>query len=300
MLTGGCACGDVRYVVSGPISDSTNCHCNACRRASGAPFVSWFSVPRHALVFTARAGEPPGANEGVERASSEHAHRRFCPRCGTALTFRSSETPDEIDVTTASLDDPSAVPPSDHTFTESALSWVELGDLPRFARRRREAAPLPPIELAPLREDELAAFTDELLAFTEELVRGDAVLGAGGDTAADVAERRARAALERLLPEGVRTADHGLFHVVAGGARVGALWYSLLPEGSAHVHWVYVLPHARQRGYAAAALAAAEADARARGARRLTLDVFAQNAAARALYARLGFRSSKHELVKAL
>src|SRR5688572_17605004 len=128
MLAGGCLCGDIRYYVSGAVLEETNCHCNSCRRASGAPFVSWFTVPASGLIFT--------EGEAVEFASSEHGRRCFCPRCGTALTFRSTQTPDEVDVTMASLDDPALLAPRDHIWAEQALPWVELGDLPRHPRKR--------------------------------------------------------------------------------------------------------------------------------------------------------------------
>jgi hypothetical protein len=129
MLEGGCFCGSVRYRVSGAPAHETFCHCTICRRASGAPCVAWFTVP--AGAFAVVAGAP------ASFASSEHATRTFCPRCGTPLTFRSSRSPDEIDVTIGSLDDPERVPPRDHTHASSRLSWVRLGDdLPSFSGAR--------------------------------------------------------------------------------------------------------------------------------------------------------------------
>ena len=49
MLTGGCLCGEVRYEADGAPFHKTVCHCSMCRRASGAPIVAWFSVPREEL-----------------------------------------------------------------------------------------------------------------------------------------------------------------------------------------------------------------------------------------------------------
>jgi hypothetical protein len=129
MIEGGCFCGLVRYRADAAPYQETNCHCSICRRTSGAPYVAWFSVPAAAFRFT--AGEPTSLR------SSEHGTRRFCPRCGTPLTFQSSRSPGEIDVTTCSLDAPQRVPPKDHTHTASKLVWVELGDrLPAFAGPR--------------------------------------------------------------------------------------------------------------------------------------------------------------------
>ena len=129
MLTGGCLCGAVRYEATGQPFHETNCHCSMCRRAAGAPFVTWFSVPRSELRFV--AGAP------TRFRSSEKGTRSFCSRCGTQLTFEHADFADEIDVTTCSLDDPEALPPKDHTRASSRLSWVRLGDgLRQFAESR--------------------------------------------------------------------------------------------------------------------------------------------------------------------
>ena len=129
MIEGGCFCGFVRYLAGGPTSNETNCHCSICRRVSGAPFVTWFSVPRLTFLFV--SGEP------ASFGSSVHATRSFCPRCGTPLTFESNHFPDEIDVTTCSLDAPETIPPKDHIHVSSKLSWVKLDDgLPAFPEDR--------------------------------------------------------------------------------------------------------------------------------------------------------------------
>jgi hypothetical protein len=129
MLEGQCFCGHVHYATDGRPYNLTNCHCSICRRLSGAAFVTWFSVPAASFRFL--------TNEPSTIESSEHGRRTFCPRCGTPLTFRSERSPEELDVTTCSLDDPNALPPEDHTQVASKLSWVRLcDDLPAFAGRR--------------------------------------------------------------------------------------------------------------------------------------------------------------------
>jgi hypothetical protein len=128
-LEGGCFCGAIRYRIRGTPTQETHCHCSICRRTTGAPFVTWFTVRPDELAFT--IGEP------ARFASSDHGTRGFCARCGTQLTFASTRAPDEIDVTTCSLDEPERVPPRDHTRTSSQLSWIALADgLPRFPEAR--------------------------------------------------------------------------------------------------------------------------------------------------------------------
>ena len=129
MLQGGCFCGRIRYEITGTPFHRTNCHCSICRRTTGAPFVTWFSVnPRDfRLVSDAPA----------RFRSSDKGTRTFCPHCGTQLTFQSDDSPNEIDVTTCSLDVPDALPPDDHTHTASRLSWIRLADgLPEHADAR--------------------------------------------------------------------------------------------------------------------------------------------------------------------
>jgi hypothetical protein len=133
VLEGGCLCGALRYRAAGKPCDITHCHCALCRRASGAAFVTWFSIPARGFSFV--RGEP------VRYASTPAALRTFCAKCGTPLTFQLHAARDEIDVTLCSLDDPNRLTPEDHTFVRSRLHWIALADgLPQYATRR-EAGP---------------------------------------------------------------------------------------------------------------------------------------------------------------
>ena len=130
-LRGGCSCGAVRYEADGEPFHLTLCHCTDCRRAAGAPAVAWFSVRADALRWTQGAPATYRSSPDVERG--------FCGRCGTPLSYRNDGYPDEIDVTTCSLDDPEGLPPQDHTFASRRLDWLQLADgLPRYPRTRAE------------------------------------------------------------------------------------------------------------------------------------------------------------------
>ena len=127
-LMGGCGCGAVRYAVEAAPVDVCHCHCELCRRHSGAPVVTWLTVPRAA--FRLLAGVPR------ERRSSATAMRTFCADCGTALTFHADAEPDLVDVTVASLDAPHLAVPREHIWMRSALPWLRLDDdLPRYEER---------------------------------------------------------------------------------------------------------------------------------------------------------------------
>jgi len=125
-VEGGCLCGAVRYRAGGTPSGLTICHCATCRRASGAPMVAWTGFAADSFTFTRGAPTIYSSSPGVERS--------FCGRCGTQLTYRRLDAADSIDVTTASMDNPEAIPPQDHTWVQNRLSWIKLADeLPAYS-----------------------------------------------------------------------------------------------------------------------------------------------------------------------
>ena len=128
-IEGGCLCGAVRYRAFGPAYGITHCHCKTCRRASGAPFVTWAGFAIDKITFI--------KGEVATYASSPDVTRTFCGKCGTALTYQRADMPGSIDVTLGSMDEPETLTPEDHTWTESRLSWIVLDDqLPKYPRER--------------------------------------------------------------------------------------------------------------------------------------------------------------------
>jgi hypothetical protein len=126
-LDGGCLCGAVRFRVSAAPGEVSHCHCTLCRRASGAPVVTWATVP--SAAFSLVQGTPR------EFRATPSARRTFCSGCGTPLTFQADATPELIDVTVVSLDRPEAVPPTEHVWSTRRLPWLALDDdLPRRPR----------------------------------------------------------------------------------------------------------------------------------------------------------------------
>lgn len=124
-IEGGCLCGAIRYRIAGPVSLAVHCHCSMCRRASGAPVMTFVVAGKE--DFRVIKGEP-----AVYR-SSEHGERDFCPRCGAQLTFRTTRRPDDVDVTVGSLDRPERHPADHHIWTDNRLPWLHLDEqLPSY------------------------------------------------------------------------------------------------------------------------------------------------------------------------
>lgn len=130
VFVGGCLCGMVRYRAEAEPFSPTHCHCTLCRKATGAAYVSWASFPISSLTWT--TGKPS------QYASSPQALREFCGQCGTQLTFRHQDFPDDIDITLASLDEPERIKPLCHIWTQSRIDWAPLDDLPAYPKSTRD------------------------------------------------------------------------------------------------------------------------------------------------------------------
>ena len=127
MLTGGCHCGAIRYETADEAIHHSLCHCLDCRKAAGAPAVAWALAPADQVTIT---GGP------VWYASSEHGRRGFCGVCGTGLFYTNDVIfPGQIDVQSATLDDPDASPLQGQIQIAERIGWMgHLEQLPAFDR----------------------------------------------------------------------------------------------------------------------------------------------------------------------
>lgn len=107
---GRCLCGGVAFDVPAVGRITAHCHCTMCRRAAGAPVVTWVCHRIGDVRVTA------GADLIRRYESSPGTTRQFCGRCGTPLFFESVNWPGETHVTRVSLDDTAGPPPSVHVF----------------------------------------------------------------------------------------------------------------------------------------------------------------------------------------
>jgi hypothetical protein len=131
VIEGGCFCKAVRYRVRGVPSNTMVCHCQSCRRIAAAPVVAWITFKK--AEFELLQGEEALSSF----SSSAPVRRRFCATCGTPVTYEHEKHLDTIDVTTCSLDDPAAFPPTHHSWLSHDVSWVRFGDgLPTFSEWR--------------------------------------------------------------------------------------------------------------------------------------------------------------------
>ena len=127
VLEGGCLCGNIRYrSVKAPVFVS-HCHCQRCRRHSGALFVTHMGLPVDG--FSWLKGKP------TYWPSSKVFERGFCANCGSTIAARYLDEPSIHVIPVGSLDDAEKVVADRHIVTESRVSWLTIeDDLPRYAR----------------------------------------------------------------------------------------------------------------------------------------------------------------------
>ena len=123
-MTGGCACGAVRYAVPVNSDEAYLCHCRMCQKATGSVSIAFTNV---------KAAEVEWQGEPSWYDSSPIAVRPYCARCGTSLGFRFKEGSENMDLTVASFDDPSRFKPHHHFGAESMhRAWLNTEGLPEI------------------------------------------------------------------------------------------------------------------------------------------------------------------------
>jgi hypothetical protein len=115
---GRCHCGKVRFVARFPSRFVAHCHCNSCRRAHGAAFVTWAGFP------SSQVDVVEGREHLHVHVSSPGTQRSFCAACGTKLFFASDRWPGETHVVLAAFNDPVDRAPGGHAFYDEHVAWL--------------------------------------------------------------------------------------------------------------------------------------------------------------------------------
>jgi hypothetical protein len=117
---GGCLCGAVRFVATGQPKAVYWCHCQSCRRHTGAPVAVLALYELKAYTVTkgeiAKFDSTPG-----------QTRRGFCARCGSTLTCESLPGPMETHFHIGAFDQAAQLEPTKREyFLEERLPWLHL------------------------------------------------------------------------------------------------------------------------------------------------------------------------------
>jgi hypothetical protein len=131
-LTGGCACGHVRYRMESAPIIVHGCHCRYCQRMSGSAFGVNAMIEADRVTLLGE-GKPQAIHTPSALPAGQMIHR--CPRCLVALWSNHSMLGDAIALISAgTLDDGERLSPDVHCFTATKHPWIALpADVPAFA-----------------------------------------------------------------------------------------------------------------------------------------------------------------------
>ena len=120
IMSGGCACGKVRFEAEVETDDAYLCHCRMCQRATGSISIAFKNLPQAKVRWLTQ----PDWFE-----SSPIARRPYCRECGTSLGFQFREGPN-MDLTVAAFDEPGRFGPTSHFGAESMhRAWLNTEGL---------------------------------------------------------------------------------------------------------------------------------------------------------------------------
>jgi hypothetical protein len=129
LLTGGCACGAVRYEISEPLISATYCHCTRCQRRTGTAASAQARVVPGSLTWT--KGE-----DNIGSWTPEGGYTKaFCRSCGGQLFSCSPDDPQNtISVRLGTFDGDPGIRPQKRSRVATAAVWEPIPDdgLPRF------------------------------------------------------------------------------------------------------------------------------------------------------------------------
>ncbi|QPF72067.1 GFA family protein [Roseateles sp. DAIF2] len=76
---GGCLCGGIRFIATGPALKPHTCSCKLCQRHTGALTAAWVEFPAAGVAWVGPGGRPSTWR------SSAWSSRAFCPTCGSSI-----------------------------------------------------------------------------------------------------------------------------------------------------------------------------------------------------------------------
>lgn len=128
---GRCLCDAIQFEAVGPPLWVAHCHCQSCRRNTGAAFATFVGLAADRFRYSKGSPQVFASSPGVRRG--------FCGDCGTPLTYEADRFAGEVHVYISTFDRPEVFAPQLHVFTAEAIPWLHLNDgLPRYPGTSRD------------------------------------------------------------------------------------------------------------------------------------------------------------------
>ena len=117
LLSGGCLCGRVKFLVKEAFKDFYQCHCKQCQQLTGSAFASnILTDPRN--INWLKGQDSIALYEHPTRVFS----KAFCKLCGSALPYINKNKTSLV-IPAGSLNDPAKLNPKANIFTSEEAWW---------------------------------------------------------------------------------------------------------------------------------------------------------------------------------
>lgn len=112
-----CQCGAARAEMTGPPKFISNCHCAACRKATGSAISTWVGFNDDQVRWLTEKPSYYASSEGVQRG--------YCAKCGTPLTYAGEKWTGETHFLIGVMEKPENYTPQGEVFADEALAWAQ-------------------------------------------------------------------------------------------------------------------------------------------------------------------------------
>ena len=118
-LFGHCYCGAITFEASGQSVKVGHCHCESCRRHSGAAMLSYAGYRPDQVLFTAL--------QPTKFTTEDSVTRGFCSRCGSSVCYEGNQS-EYIFIYLGLFDEPEKLAPQVHMMYSEKIEWLKVDD----------------------------------------------------------------------------------------------------------------------------------------------------------------------------
>ena len=126
IISGGCACGAVRFEAAGDALRTGICHCMDCRKSHASPFMAFAVFKRSRVELSGELGT---------WLSKPWYERSFCIACGSRVAGVDTNS-DEIELPLGAFDDIGIFTPQYENWVIRREPWLTALQVPQHLRDR--------------------------------------------------------------------------------------------------------------------------------------------------------------------
>ena len=129
-FSGSCHCGAIKYSSSSNPVNIQNCHCNDCKKSSGAVYQTNIFVPLSAFKISGKVEKFVHISDRGSKMT-----KYFCPKCGSHIYGENSFRAGAITIRAGSINEKEIIKPLRNIFLASKIESTPLDNgLDKFER----------------------------------------------------------------------------------------------------------------------------------------------------------------------